>query len=97
MEASVGSDRGFFFAAPPKAARYSVNLCRKMIPHFSEEGGLRMGSLSIWHWVVAILVIAGPVMGMIRGVANGSVANAILSWLIPLYGIFYFFMAKQKH
>ena len=25
------------------------------------------------------------------------VANAILSWLIPLYGIFYFFMAKQKH
>ena len=56
-----------------------------------------MGSLSIWHWVAAILVIAGPVMGMIRGVANGSVANAILSWLIPLYGIFYFFMAKQKH
>jgi len=66
-----------------------------MIPHFSEEGDLRMDSLSIWHWVVVIFVIAGPVMGSIRGVANGSVANAILSWLIPPYGIFCFVIAKQ--
>jgi hypothetical protein len=54
-----------------------------------------MGSLSIWHWVVVILVFASPILGIVRGVKNSSALNAILSAFIPVYGIVYFFAAKQ--
>lgn len=53
-----------------------------------------MGSLSIWHWVLVIVVIASPIMGIVRGVGNRSALNAILSAFIPLYGLVYFFVAK---
>lgn len=53
-----------------------------------------MGSLSIWHWVVVILMFASPILGIIRGVQNSSALHAILSAFIPLYGIFYFFLAR---
>jgi hypothetical protein len=57
-----------------------------------------MGSLSIWHWVILVLVIpmgASPILGVIRGVKNGAVVHAIVSVLIPVYGLVYFFAAKQ--
>jgi hypothetical protein len=34
-------------------------------------------------------------MGIVRGVRNGSVPNAILSVFIPLYGLIYFFAARR--
>jgi hypothetical protein len=57
-----------------------------------------MGSLSIWHWVVVVMVIpmaASPILGVIRGVKNGAVVHAIASVFIPVYGLIYFFAAKQ--
>jgi hypothetical protein len=55
-----------------------------------------MGSFSIWHWLIVILTIAGPVMGVIRGVRNASILHALLSMFIPLYGIIYFFVAMRR-
>lgn len=54
-----------------------------------------MGSLSIWHWIVVIFALASPIMGITRGVRNGSTLNAVLSAFIPVYGIIYFFAAKN--
>jgi hypothetical protein len=53
-----------------------------------------MGSLSIWHWVVVIVIVASPIMGIMRGVKNGSILNAILSAFVPVYGTVYFFAGK---
>ena len=58
-----------------------------------------MGSLSIWHWVILVLAIpmgASPILGVIRGVKNGAVVHAVVSVLIPVYGLIYFFAAKQQ-
>jgi len=54
-----------------------------------------MGSLSIWHWVVVILIFASPIMGIVRGVKNGSAGHAIVSAFVPIYGLIYFFAAKR--
>lgn len=54
-----------------------------------------MGSFSIWHWVIALLAILSPVLGIIRGVQNGAPLHAILSAFIPIYGLVYFFGAKK--
>lgn len=54
-----------------------------------------MGSLSIWHWVVVIVMLVSPIMGIVRGVENKSVLNAVLSAFIPIYGIVYFFIGKR--
>jgi hypothetical protein len=57
-----------------------------------------VGSLSIFHWIIVVFAIAqlpSPIMGIVRGVKNGSVLNAILSVFIPLYGLIYFFTAKR--
>jgi hypothetical protein len=53
-----------------------------------------MGSLSIWHWVVVIVMIASPIMGIVRAVGNSSVLHAILSAFIPIYGLIYYFAGK---
>jgi hypothetical protein len=50
-----------------------------------------MGSLSIWHWIVVILMIASPMMGIMRGVENGSKLPAVLSAFVPIFGLVYFF------
>lgn len=55
-----------------------------------------MGSVSIWHWVVVIVMFASPVMGIVRGVQNGAPLHAILSAFIPIYGLVYFFVAAKK-
>jgi hypothetical protein len=34
-------------------------------------------------------------MGILRGVKNGSVLNAILSAFVPVYGAIYFFAARK--
>lgn len=55
-----------------------------------------MGSLSIWHWIFAIVAFASPVLGVMRGVRNGSAINAVISALVPVYGLIYFFVAKDS-
>jgi hypothetical protein len=55
-----------------------------------------MGSLSIWHWVVVIVAIASPVMGIVRGVKNGAAVHAVLSAFVPVYGLIYFFAGANK-
>ena len=57
-----------------------------------------MESFSIWHWVIMVMVIAmgaSPILGIVRGVRNGAVIHAIASFFVPVYGLIYFFAAKQ--
>ncbi len=57
-----------------------------------------MGSFSIWHWLILIFLIgmfASPILGIVRGVKNGAVIHAVVSALVPVYGLIYFFAAKQ--
>jgi hypothetical protein len=57
-----------------------------------------MESFSILHWVILVIVIAigaSPIFGVIRGVKNGAVIHAVVSVLVPVYGLVYFFAAKQ--
>jgi hypothetical protein len=57
-----------------------------------------METLSIWHWVIFVIVIAmgaSPIFGIIRGVKNGAVVHAVVSAFVPVYGLIYFFAAKQ--
>jgi hypothetical protein len=56
-----------------------------------------MESLSIWHWLIFVIVIAmgaGPILGIVRGVKNGAVVHAVVSAFVPVYGLIYFFAAK---
>lgn len=55
-----------------------------------------MGSVSIVHWVVMIVMMASPIMGIERGVVNRSVLHALLSAFIPVYGLIYFFVGKRR-
>jgi hypothetical protein len=55
----------------------------------------QMGSISIWHWVVVIVMFASPIMGIVRGVKNGSAIHAVLSAFVPVYGLIYFFVAAN--
>ena len=50
---------------------------------------------SIVHWLVMFVIIGGPVLGIIRGVQNSSILNSLLSFVIPIYGIVYFFVARR--
>jgi len=52
-------------------------------------------SFSLLHWLLVVVIVASPIMGIIRGVRNGSVANALLSVLLPVYGLVYFFVARR--
>ena len=57
-----------------------------------------MESLSIWHWLILILMpaaFASPVFGIVRGVKNGAVIHALASVFVPLYGLIYFFAARR--
>ncbi len=57
-----------------------------------------MESFPIWHWViliVPIVMVASPILGIVRGVKNGAVIHAVVSALVPVYGLIYFFAAKQ--
>jgi hypothetical protein len=57
-----------------------------------------MESLSILHWLIFLIVIAigaSPIFGIIRGVKNGAVVHAVASAFVPVYGLIYFFAAKQ--
>lgn len=54
-----------------------------------------MGWFSIWHWIVMIIILASPILGIARGVKNGSVLHAIVSAFVPVYGLIYFFAAKR--
>jgi hypothetical protein len=39
--------------------------------------------------------LGGSIMGIVRGVKNQSVLSAVLSVMIPIYGIAYFFVGKR--
>jgi hypothetical protein len=57
-----------------------------------------MEAFSIWHWIIMVMVIAmgaSPIFGIVRGVKNGAVGHAVASALLPVYGLIYFFAAKQ--
>jgi hypothetical protein len=60
-----------------------------------EHRGGAMGSLSIWHWVVTVLLIGSPIMGIVRGLKNGSALHAVLSAFVPVDGLIYFFAAQN--
>jgi len=55
--------------------------------------------IAVWEiiiWWVLILVFVGLVMGIIRAVKERSAAQAVLTILIPFYGLFYFFFGRTK-
>ena len=54
-----------------------------------------MGGLGLVDYIVLLMAVC-PAMGVFRSVKNGSVLHALLSVVIPLYGIFYFFLGKKS-
>ena len=42
-----------------------------------------------------LILVFGQVLGIIRGVKNGSKLHSLLSFFLPLYGIIYFFLGKR--
>jgi ABC-type microcin C transport system permease subunit YejB len=57
-----------------------------------------MESLSIWHWVIVVMVfpmMVSPMLGIVRSVKNGAVFHVFMSSFIPAYGLIYFFAAKS--
>ena len=56
----------------------------------------KMGTFD-WHaLIVAFLSITSVVIGLYRALGNKSFLNFIIVFLIPFYGLFYFFIAKKK-
>jgi hypothetical protein len=55
---------------------------------------------TIWGWLIVLVwlfvAFGSPVLGIIRGVANSSILNSVLSVFIPLYGMIYFFAARRR-
>lgn len=79
-----------------RTARSCVDGARELdVTAWIVETEVAVGSLSIWHWFVTLVFLASPIMGIVRGVKNQSVLHALLSALIPLYGLIYFFVAKR--
>ena len=54
-----------------------------------------MGGLDFIDYIALVMAVC-PAMGVFRSVKNGSVLHALLSVVIPLYGIFYFFLGKKS-
>jgi hypothetical protein len=57
-----------------------------------------MESFSILHWIIMILVVAmaaSPILGIARGVKNRAVLHALASAFLPVYGLIYFFAARE--
>jgi len=54
-----------------------------------------MGGFGLLDYIVLLMAVC-PAMGVFRSVKNGSILHALLSVVIPLYGIFYFFLGKKK-
>jgi ABC-type dipeptide/oligopeptide/nickel transport system permease component len=59
-----------------------------------------MESFSMTHWVILIVMflafVVSPILGIVRGVRNGGVLNAVVSVLLPVYGLIYFFAARSR-
>jgi hypothetical protein len=41
--------------------------------------------------MMLIIIVAGPILGIVRGVRNDAPAHAVISLLVPAYGLVYFF------
>lgn len=58
-----------------------------------------MAEISITHWIIMIVMVlafvVSPILGIVRGVKNGGVLNAVMSVLFPVYGLVYFVAARQ--
>ncbi len=46
-------------------------------------------------FVFLVVLLAACVLGVVRGVGNGSVLHTLLSVFVPLYGLFYFLFARR--
>ncbi len=59
-----------------------------------------METFSMTHWVIMIVMIlafvVSPILEIVRGVRNGGVLNAVVSVLLPVYGLIYFFAARSR-
>jgi hypothetical protein len=76
------------FSAPPECFAEAGN-----------DAAVTMRSISIWHWVILIVVVAmvaSPILGIVRGVKNGAVIHVVVSVLVPAYGLIYFFAARRS-
>jgi hypothetical protein len=58
-----------------------------------------MAEISMAQWTIMIVMIlafvVSPILGIVRGVKNGGVLNAVVSVLLPVYGLVYFVAARQ--
>ena len=50
----------------------------------------------IIEMLFGLILFLGQVLGIIRGVKNGSKLHSLLSVVLPLYGVFYFFIGRRK-
>ena len=57
------------------------------------KGFQRMDTILLLVYVVVGL--GAPILGVVRGVKNSSVLHSILSLILPIYGLVYFFLAKR--
>jgi hypothetical protein len=55
-----------------------------------------MGVSYVWS-ALGLLSIFAVILGWYRAWVNGSFLHFILTFLIPYYGLFYFFLAKKKN
>ncbi len=59
-----------------------------------------MEALSATHWVIIAVMflafVASPILGIVRGVKNGGVLHALMSFLFPVYGLVYFIAAAAR-
>ena len=44
---------------------------------------------------MVIAMSASPILGIVRGVRNGAVIHAVVSVFVTVFGLIYFFAAKQ--
>lgn len=71
--------------------------CPNLPERVSELGQHQiMGSVSIWHWGLVIVIFASPDHGNCARVQNGAVIHAIASAFVPIYGLVYFFAAEKR-
>ena len=55
---------------------------------------VKVVSVSIWSIVIFLLAIISSAMGVARAIKKQSIPHGIASALIPLYGLFYFYLSS---
>ena len=52
--------------------------------------------VNLFLTLLALVGFASPILGILRGVQNQSVKHAVLSMLVPYWGLVYFLAVKNK-